>query len=680
MKRITGFFDRLSIAHKLCLSSLAFALPFALLLYFMVSGFNKDIRFTETELSGAALLEPVQAIVAELIELERIPQGTQVLESLAAGELRIEEELRKLRPWIDQVPEEESRKTLLRLEDAWSKWNSAFRRHLTEGGPRPASIMPEVVLFLARMSDESGLVLDPDLDSYYLMRIAVSRLPQLQAELQGLIPHLDSDGAEAGSWEDTQRDLLQIATRLDGERASLVERLAIVLKQDARFYGVSPSLQERLPPLLESADRELLSVIGQTRKLAHRPPQASDLAELAASVDKASLTVQTLWQGTSQELQVLLNKRRDHYQTRRSSALILSVAVLMVAFGLVYLTSRDITAPLRRATRVAAKIADGRLREAKEDLTSLCDGRLEESRNEVRQLNQAMERMLCNLETLLSQVGHSSEKVGTAAAQIAESVHQLEATVAQQAASTSEASATTREISSTVSALAQTMKRVTEAASEAAGLAVEGLKSLHQIKATMQELHEATGSVSGKLEVLREKTGSINQVITAITRVANQTNLLSLNAAIEAEKAGQRGVGFAVVAREVRRLADQTAIAALEIEDSISEMQTAVKDGISGVERYTGQANASSDRMARISDDLSRIIDYTRQLGPQFESVNQGMQNQSESALQISEAMSQLDDAARHTREFLEDFLRVTDELRGAVDGLENEVQKFALR
>jgi methyl-accepting chemotaxis protein WspA len=180
--------------------------------------------------------------------------------------------------------------------------------------------------------------------------------------------------------------------------------------------------------------------------------------------------------------------------------------------------------------------------------------------------------------------------------------------------------------------------------------------------------------------VLREKTGSINQVITAITRVANQTNLLSLNAAIEAEKAGQRGVGFAVVAREVRRLADQTAIAALEIEDSISEMQTAVKDGISGVERYTGQANASSDRMARISDDLSRIIDYTRQLGPQFESVNQGMQNQSESALQISEAMSQLNDAARHTREFLEDFLRVTDELRGAVDGLENEVQKFALR
>jgi methyl-accepting chemotaxis protein len=682
MKRITGFFNRLPIAHKLFLSSLTFAVPFAFLLSFMVSSINENIRLAESELGGVALLAPVQSLVLELRNLERIPNAQDMDGVFQQSAGRVEEALSRIRPWIARVTDEESRKTLLSLQDSWSDWSVARRKQLAEGGPRPPSIIPEAVLFLSRMSDESKLVLDPDLDSYYLMRIAISRLPELQAELQRLLPHLSSAAAEEGFWEDTQRHLLQIATRLDGERASLVERLAIVVKQDDRFYGVSPSLQDRLPPLLNNADLQLISVIEQTRELALSPPQESFLVALATSAEEASNAVHELWQAAGEELQVLLNTRLAHYHMRRSSALVLSAVTLLTAFAMVFLTSRDTTRPLRRATAIAGKIAEGRLQEAKEGLNLLCEGGLEadNSRNEVSQLNQAMARMLCNLDKLLSQVGLSSEQVGTSAARIAESVHQLEATVAQQAASTSEVSATTRVISSTVSALADTMDRVTQAASEAANLAVEGLKSLQEINTRMQELHEATDSVSTKLEVLREKTGSINQVITTITRVANQTNLLSLNAAIEAEKAGERGAGFAVVAREVRRLADQTAVAALEIEDVISEMQTAVRDGISGVERYTDQANTTSERMAYISGDLSRIIDYTRQLSPQFESVNQGMQNQSESAVQISEAMSQLNDAARHTRVFLEDFLRVTEELRGAVNGLENEVREFALR
>jgi methyl-accepting chemotaxis protein WspA len=178
---------------------------------------------------------------------------------------------------------------------------------------------------------------------------------------------------------------------------------------------------------------------------------------------------------------------------------------------------------------------------------------------------------------------------------------------------------------------------------------------------------------------VRDKTASINQVITTITRVANQTNLLSLNAAIEAEKAGQYGAGFSVVAREVRRLADQTAVAALEIEGVITEMQNAVREGVAGVERYTQEARTSSGKITRMSADLGRIIDYTRQIGPQFQTVNEGIQTQSESASQISDAMGQLDDAAIQTRESLEGFLEVTEQLRSAVHELETEVDKFVL-
>ena len=85
--------------------------------------------------------------------------------------------------------------------------------------------------------------------------------------------------------------------------------------------------------------------------------------------------------------------------------------------------------------------------------------------------------------------------------------------------------------------------------------------------------------MNAKLEVLNEKASNINQVVTTITKVADQTNLLSLNAAIEAEKAGEHGRGFAVVATEIRRLADQTAIASYDIEQLVKEMQSAVSAG-----------------------------------------------------------------------------------------------------
>ena len=93
--------------------------------------------------------------------------------------------------------------------------------------------------------------------------------------------------------------------------------------------------------------------------------------------------------------------------------------------------------------------------------------------------------------------------------------------------------------------------------------------------------------MNAKLAVLNEKASNINQVVTTITKVADQTNLLSLNAAIEAEKAGEHGRGFAVVATEIRRLADQTAIASYDIEQLVKEMQSAVSAGVMGMDKFS---------------------------------------------------------------------------------------------
>lgn len=107
------------------------------------------------------------------------------------------------------------------------------------------------------------------------------------------------------------------------------------------------------------------------------------------------------------------------------------------------------------------------------------------------------------------------------------------------------------------------------------------LTELHRsgMEATMQQMEGATRTIAYKLAVLHDRAADITTVITTITKVADQTNLLSLNAAIEAEKAGEYGRGFAVVAREIRRLADQVAVPTLDIERMVQEMTAAVSAG-----------------------------------------------------------------------------------------------------
>ncbi len=123
------------------------------------------------------------------------------------------------------------------------------------------------------------------------------------------------------------------------------------------------------------------------------------------------------------------------------------------------------------------------------------------------------------------------------------------------------------------------MSGVAQVALETSTLAQEGRGGLAGMESTMRHLMDATGSIASRLEVINEKTNNIGTIVSTITRVADQTNLLSLNASIEAEKAGEYGLGFAVVAREIRRLADQSAVATLDIEQMVKEMQSAVSSG-----------------------------------------------------------------------------------------------------
>ena len=362
------------------------------------------------------------------------------------------------------------------------------------------------------------------------------------------------------------------------------------------------------------------------------------------------------------------------------------LVLLAVITKIAFVVGARIADPISRITAVAQIVARGDLHQAREALDAFSvlhekDGAAPEeasrSREETRRLIGAMRSMTDNLNSLVGQVQRSGIQVTSSSTEIAASARELEATTSEQAASTNEVVATAKSISATSQELADTMSEVTQVAVNTADVASGGQSGLENMVETMRQLLESTRTISSRLSAISEKANNIGTVVTTINKVADQTNLLSLNAAIEAEKAGEYGQGFSVVAREIRRLADQTAIATLDIEEMVKEMLSAVSAGVMEMDKFNDEMRRSHEETSRISSQMARIIDQVQALTPRFEAVSEGTRLQSEGAEQIAESMVQLGEAASQTAQSLREFNQVIESLNEAAGGLQNEVSRF---
>jgi len=330
--------------------------------------------------------------------------------------------------------------------------------------------------------------------------------------------------------------------------------------------------------------------------------------------------------------------------------------------------NRQITDPLNHVSKVAQQVASG-------DLTQLLKGT--QNQTEVGQLLSAFQNMTKSLNALITQAQRSGIQISTSVTQIAAAGRELEATVNQQVASMHEVTATSRQIAATAGTLAKAMDDVAETAHATTEAASDSQTNLEKIQAAMQNLVLATHSISAKLKIMDEKANNINNVVSTITKVADQTNLLSLNAAIEAEKAGEYGAGFAVVAREIRRLADQSAVATLEIEQMVKEMQSSVSTGVMEVDKFSKEVGQYVADVGGISVQIAGFITDVRSLAPQFGVVSQSMDEQYRGAEQISSAIAQLSDASHQTVQSLQETNNALTQLDDAAQGLQREISQF---
>jgi methyl-accepting chemotaxis protein WspA len=352
-------------------------------------------------------------------------------------------------------------------------------------------------------------------------------------------------------------------------------------------------------------------------------------------------------------------------------AAVAMATILLIIIGLILFVSGRITRPIGQLRDKVLSIAGGNLDARVSGITS---------QDEIGELAHSFNTMAENLGRIVGQVRQSSIRLHSMATELTATSREQEATAASFGASASEIAASATEISATGTDLARTVHQVHEVATGTSALATDGQSALQEMESTMRGLDEATTSIGEKLATINTKAASITGVVKTIANVADQTNLLSVNAAIEAEKAGDYGVGFLVVAREIRRLADLTAAATLDIRHMVQTMQSAVAAGVMEMDRFADHVGRSVQDAATIAQQMADIIARVNENTASFKQINEGMHQQSEGAEQISTAMRELTSNADRSAEATREYVQVAADLNDAIHGLKSSIASFDLK
>ena len=461
--------------------------------------------------------------------------------------------------------------------------------------------------------------------------LMVSLLQMRRAEkdfmLRADLKYLDSFNAEFSRFK----------SLLDGQNASAALQSAADSYADAYRNLVSGSQQMGL--------KHDQGIMGDMRKAVHETESS-----LKAMTDKAN------------------NALEKASTSSRYLAFTLFFVVLAVVIVLVLLTSRSILQPIQNVCRtigVIRKDNDFRQRVAVE------------GRDEMTLLAQDFNAMLCDFQDLVRSVNQALEMLDTATAELAKSTAETSRGMAQQQMESDMVATAVTEMGATIEEIAGNTENTANKADATNQNAAEGMKEVEQTVSRIRALSDELQQAATVVAELEKDSTTIGSVIDVIRGIAEQTNLLALNAAIEAARAGEQGRGFAVVADEVRSLAQRTAESTRQIEQIISSLQGRTRAIVASMQqcRERGQSGAEQAGMASrllsaITGDVTNIMEMTTQIATAVE-------EQSHVAAEVNKNVVRIRDISEQSLRIAEHNAQISEEVAVQATRLHQTVDRF---
>jgi methyl-accepting chemotaxis protein len=372
-------------------------------------------------------------------------------------------------------------------------------------------------------------------------------------------------------------------------------------------------------------------------------------------------------------------QRADAESTRQSarSAQLAVTILILVGVGVLALSTygvimvRGISAALNHAIAAFKDIAEG-----ERDLTK----RLEiHSHDELGELAKWFNIFLDKLHNLIAQVASTAEQVASASEEISAAAIQQSQSAGAQNGQTSQVATTMHEMSATVMQVSDNSNQAAKASRKAAETAREGGAILEETLTKMRSMAASVGATSKKVEELGKSSNQIGRIINVIDEIADQTNLLALNAAIEAARAGEQGRGFAVVADEVRKLAERTTKATNEIAQMIQSVQVETKTAVTAMEEGTREVEQGLSFTMRAGDSLKQIITMSESVGEMITQIATASAQQSNATEEINHSIEEIAKLVRESTSGVQQSAQACQALSGLALSLQGMVGSFKL-
>ena len=460
-----------------------------------------------------------------------------------------------------------------------------------------------------------------------------------------------------GTWRDIEKDMAGMDQLAPGwSKQEDRDRLAEIKRQLPLLRAVQ-----------ETAIREAAS--GKRDALVKAGNESADLATPINIAMKKSLG------SMADSFDELVDESREKLGADNLSLNLtltaIALAALAIGIPVAIFLSRNISGATRSVLVQAEAIAAG-------DLT--CEDLTVRSQDELGDLTTAINKMKGNLKRMILDISENSLQVASASEELSSSATLQAQGADHQKDQTTQVATAMQEMSSTVQQVSENCTNAAEASRRAAETAREGGVVVEKVLAQMRSIAESVAKTAKEMGELAHSTNQIGRIAGVIDDIADQTNLLALNAAIEAARAGEQGRGFAVVADEVRKLAERTTTATKEIAQMITTIQAGTNGAIKAMESGTQQVQEGVTSTARAGESLQQIIHMSEEVGSMIASIATAAAEQSGATADVNQSMDQIAQLGKESAVAAQQSAKACQDLSELALALQNMVGSFKLQ
>lgn len=357
------------------------------------------------------------------------------------------------------------------------------------------------------------------------------------------------------------------------------------------------------------------------------------------------------------------------FKNIQKMVILIIVIALVITVVLALVITRSITTPLKEAVAATETIASG-------DLTQRIHV---EGKDEPAQLLTSLAIMQDSLRTTITQIGNSSVQLASAGEELSTVAEESSRNLQRQNDEIQQAASAITEMSAAVDDVARNAVSTAEESNDSSRLAYEGRDKVTQTVAALKSMTEEFAHTSSLMGELSEHSTDIGKVLDVIRAIAEQTNLLALNAAIEAARAGEAGRGFAVVADEVRALAHRTQVSTQEIEQMISKMQGGTSEAVGAMKTSVDQANKTLTVAESAGTALEQIYEKAKQIGERNLLIASASEEQAAVAREVDRNIVNISDLSTQSAAGANQTSAATHELARLASDLNILVSRFVI-